>query len=108
LLLTETGAEGRAKPYWLHFVCNEVRAAMREGVPMQGICLYPILDYRGWDNERLCDVGLFSEADDAGQRRVCPLLAEELSAQQGAFQQMRQSPSEETSHALHGHALYGS
>jgi beta-glucosidase/6-phospho-beta-glucosidase/beta-galactosidase len=90
LLISETGAEGRAKPYWLHFVCSEIRAAMDEGTVVEGICLYPILDYRGWENERQCDVGLLSHADDHGRRRACPLLAQELLLQQEAFNRSRQ------------------
>ena len=29
IFLSETGAEGTAKPSWLHYVCSEVRSAMR-------------------------------------------------------------------------------
>src|SRR4029079_2360902 len=38
LLLTETGAEGSAKPSWLHYVCSEVREAITRGVAVEGIC----------------------------------------------------------------------
>jgi hypothetical protein len=50
-----------------------------------GICLYPVLDYPGWDNERTCRVGLFSEADDEGHRGLYPELAAELRRQQERF-----------------------
>jgi beta-glucosidase/6-phospho-beta-glucosidase/beta-galactosidase len=85
MLIAETGAEGGAKAYWLHHVCGEVRAAKRRGVPVEGICLYPVTDYLGWDNGRLCNVGLLSMADDEGRRRVCPTLLEELDLQRAAF-----------------------
>jgi hypothetical protein len=81
LLVSETGAEGTAKAAWLHYVCGEVRAAQDAGVPVVGVCLYPILDYPGWDNERPCAVGLFSAPDAEGRRRTDAVLAEELSAQ---------------------------
>ena len=50
IFLSETGAEGSAKPSWLHYVCNEVRDAMDRGADIRGICWYPITAYPGWDN----------------------------------------------------------
>lgn len=85
LLLAETGAEGTAKPAWLHYVCAEVRAARDAGVPVLGICLYPVLDYPGWENERACTVGLFSAAEAGGHRRIDRPFALELSEQQARF-----------------------
>lgn len=85
LLVAETGAEGTAKAAWLHYVCGEVRAARAAGVPVLGICLYPILDYPGWDNDRPCTVGLFHTHDPTGRRDLDRPLAEELGAQQARF-----------------------
>ncbi len=58
LLLTETGAEGGNGPGWLGYVAGEVRAAKRAGVPVEGICLYPVMDYPGWNDDRHCRCGL--------------------------------------------------
>jgi hypothetical protein len=88
ILIAETGAEGSGRPSWLHYVCAEVREAMEAGVPMEGICLYPIIDYPGWDNERICHVGLLSAVDDHGRRSVCAPLARELSRQQELFREL--------------------
>jgi hypothetical protein len=41
VLVAETGAEGTARAAWLHYVASEVRAALEDGVPVEGICLYP-------------------------------------------------------------------
>jgi polysaccharide biosynthesis protein PelF len=60
MLLAETGAEGGNGPGWLRYVAGEVRAAMRAGVPMQGICIYPVMDYPGWDDERHCPCGVIA------------------------------------------------
>jgi hypothetical protein len=89
ILVSETGAEGSARPSWLHYVCTEVRAAMSSGVPIAGICLYPITDYRGWDNERLCSVGLFSAPDKGGKRSIEPEFAAELHHQSSLFASLR-------------------
>lgn len=85
LLVAETGAEGTAKAAWLSYVCGEVRAARAAGVPVLGICLYPILDYPGWDNDRPCAVGLLHTHDPAGRRGLDRPLAEELAAQRARF-----------------------
>jgi hypothetical protein len=82
ILIAETGAEGSARPAWLHYVCSEVHHAIEIGIPVEGICLYPILDYPGWDNERTCSVGLMSDADDLGRRNTCTMFARELQRQQ--------------------------
>ena len=81
VLVAETGAEGTAKASWIHYVCGEVRAAQRADVPIEGICLYPILDYPGWDDDRPCAVGLFSAADRDGRRSVDLDLQDELARQ---------------------------
>jgi hypothetical protein len=85
ILVAETGAEGSGRASWLHYVCGEVRAAMAAGVQVEGICLYPIVDYHGWDNDRLCATGLLAAPNTAGQRRVHNRLAEELRAQKLRF-----------------------
>jgi beta-glucosidase/6-phospho-beta-glucosidase/beta-galactosidase len=78
VLISETGAEGAARPSWLHHVCHEVYRAARSGVAIEGVCLYPIIDYPGWDNDRLCTVGLFTLPTRNGQRRVHRDLLVEL------------------------------
>ena len=86
IFISETGAENSGRPAWLHYVCDEVRIAMRAGVPIKGICLYPVTDYPGWDNGRHCRVGLFGEADGEGHRQVHPAYAAEIDRQKGLFE----------------------
>lgn len=81
LLIAETGAEGPARAAWLEHVADQVGRALRQGVPVQGICLYPVLDYPGWDDDRLCPTGLFGVADGAGHRALHEPLAEVLQRQ---------------------------
>ncbi len=88
IFVAETGAEGSARAAWLFYVAGEVRAALEGGVPVEGICLYPILDYPGWENERPCAVGLLRAPDGEGRRGVHPPLAEELRRQRAIFAAM--------------------
>jgi hypothetical protein len=82
MLIAETGAEGSARAAWLHYVCGEVEVAREAGTPIEGICLYPVVNYPGWDDDRHCATGLLSGADASGARDVYAPLARELHQQQ--------------------------
>ncbi|GAA4331442.1 beta-glucosidase [Pigmentiphaga soli] len=81
MLVAETGAEGDARANWLRYVCGEVAAAIGAGVPVHGICLYPVLDYPGWADDRHCPTGLFGPPDAGGRRPLCQPLAAEIERQ---------------------------
>jgi len=85
LFLSETGAEGSGRPAWLHYVCDEVRDAQKRGARIEGICLYPVTAYPGWDNSRHCHVGLLSTIHSDGTRQVYEPLHEELRRQRAIF-----------------------
>jgi hypothetical protein len=80
--IAETGAEGDRRVPWFDYVCDEADAAIAAGVGLEGICLYPITDYPGWDNDRHCDTGLLGYAGNDGHRDVYGPLANALVAQQ--------------------------
>ena len=62
-----------------------MHAAIEAGVPVEGVCFYPITDYPGWVDERHCETGLFGLPDAQGRREANAALAEELLAQQARF-----------------------
>lgn len=78
IFIAETGIEGDERAPWLRYVATEVEAACAAGVPVQGICLYPILNHLGWDDDRYCPNGLFDGTEPSGGRRVHLPMAEEL------------------------------
>ncbi|MGE8361033.1 beta-glucosidase [Pseudomonas sp.] len=88
MLVAETGAEGEQRADWLRYIGEQVHLALQRGVPLEGICLYPILDYPGWTDDRHCQAGLFGFADATGQRPVHAPLADELRHQQTLFAAM--------------------
>ncbi|MDX2264406.1 MAG: beta-glucosidase [Hyphomicrobiales bacterium] len=92
IVLAETGAEHSARNVWLYYVCNEIRTAMSKGAPILGVCIYPITDYPGWDNDRICQTGLFRHIDEHGRRGVYRPLADELARQQAIFATWRCDP----------------
>ena len=50
LYLTETSHVGDGRAAWLRELSDEVHVAIEGGVPILGVCLYPILDRCGWDD----------------------------------------------------------
>lgn len=78
MLLAETGAEGPARAGWLHYIGQECQLAKGLGVPLLGACLYPVTQYPGWDDNRICPTGLFGMR--AGNHR--PIDAPTLAAVQ--------------------------
>lgn len=85
LFVSETGIEDDVRPVWLRYVGGEVRAAIRLGVPVEGICLYPIVNHPGWEDDRHCHNGLWDYPDDRGHRRPYGPLLDELRHQQDEF-----------------------
>lgn len=60
IFVAETGIEGDARADWFRYVHDEVTEARRRGVPVEGICLYPVMDHPGWDDDRACPNGLIT------------------------------------------------
>ena len=66
--VTETGREGESRAAWFEMISNEINAARSAGVPVEGVCLYPIINHFGWDDDRDCQSGLFSNRLERDKR----------------------------------------
>ena len=88
IFLSETGAEHSGRASWFHYVCSEVREAIRRGADIRGICWYPITAYPGWDNSRHAEAGLLSTITSDGGRHVDERLFEEMQAQKALFERV--------------------
>jgi beta-glucosidase/6-phospho-beta-glucosidase/beta-galactosidase len=82
MFVSETGIENEERPSWLAYIVQQVRTAMSNGVLVGGICLYPILNHPGWDDDRHCYNGLWDYAQPDGTREIYGPLAAELRKQQ--------------------------
>lgn len=51
ILISETSHIGVGRAEWLDEVATEVQLALAEGVPVHGLCLYPIFDRPDWERE---------------------------------------------------------
>lgn len=85
ILLAETGIEFDARPEWLRYVGEELSVARAKGVPMEGLCLYPVLNHFGWDDDRPCQNGLLEHQRNNGERAIYQPLAAELRRQQSRY-----------------------
>ena len=78
VFLAETSIEGDARAAWFGHVAAEVDAAARAGVPVAGLCWYPILSHPGWADGRNCPNGLLEMQPRHGLRPVHAPLAQAM------------------------------
>ena len=95
MFIAETGAEDRARASWLRYVCREACAAIDHGVPLHGVCLYPILNHPGWADDRHCHNGLWDYADAYGQRTIYQPLAKEVRSWRKVFDKVAEKEKRE-------------
>jgi len=76
ILVSETGTESDGRRSWFRYVANETGLARSRGVPVEGICLYPVVDHLGWDDDRPCPNGLLGQRTLGGARSIHMPLAE--------------------------------
>jgi len=70
MIISETGIEDERRAEWFRFVWSEANAARERGVPLDGLCLYPIVNHPGWEDGRHCHNGLWDYADPNGDREA--------------------------------------
>lgn len=85
LYISETGTEDEERVPWMRYVCQEVAAAIEEGIPIEGICIYPIVNHPGWVDDRHCYNGLWDYADERGEREIYEPLEAEIRRWQQVF-----------------------
>lgn len=78
IFISETGTEDERRAPWFRYVARECDEAIRRSVDLNGICLYPIVDHPGWEDERHCRNGLWGYCADHGARERHDPLAEEI------------------------------
>ncbi len=78
LLITETAHVDDMRPKWLEYVADQTELLLEEGVPLRGVCLYPILGMPEWhDQTKWTQMGLWelSNGENGLERIICePML----------------------------------
>ena len=73
LLITETAHVGEQRAPWLREVTHEVEAALDAGVPLRGVCLYPVLGMPEWHApEQWTRMGLWDLVSQSPTLARCP------------------------------------
>jgi hypothetical protein len=52
VLVAETSHFGSGRPRWIREIADEVYQARLRGIPVEGVCLYPILDRFDWEDSK--------------------------------------------------------
>ncbi len=80
LLITETTHVHEFRPAWLEYIADQAESLLVEGVPLRGICLYPILGMPEWHaQEEWVHMGLWDLVREETRlaRQLCrPMLRE--------------------------------
>ena len=50
IILSETSHGGIDRPQWINYVGKECVDVLQKGIPLLGVCLYPIVDRTDWDH----------------------------------------------------------
>ena len=95
IFVAETSHVGSGRAEWLRELTDELMAAVAAGIPLEGVCLYPILDRFEWDdpshwhNSGLWDLARTAEGD---YRRVLNVdYADQLRRSQAILASVGQS-----------------
>ena len=79
IVITETSALGEARGPWIHELSTMAEHLLGEGVPLGGICLYPILGMPEWHaRDEWARMGLWDleREQDVLERKACgPMMA---------------------------------
>ncbi|MEO7802351.1 MAG: amine oxidase [Ginsengibacter sp.] len=51
LIISETSHPGEDRPAWIKYIGDECIDSIRLGLPLWGVCIYPIIDRPDWDFE---------------------------------------------------------
>lgn len=78
ILIAETGIENDLRADWFRYICEETKTAATLNIPIEGVCLYPVVNHPGWVDNRHCHNGLWDYADENGEREIYQPLAEEI------------------------------
>ncbi len=71
IIISETGCHGSLREQWWNRLFTEVDRAIANGLPVLGICSYPIIDRPDWHQGHLTNSGFWDfEAGDPDCKRV--------------------------------------
>lgn len=68
LMITETGHFGPLRKQWMDEIFVEIATALKNDIPIKGVCIYPIIDRPDWDDlSNYCNCGIW-DMDESKNR----------------------------------------
>jgi beta-glucosidase/6-phospho-beta-glucosidase/beta-galactosidase len=85
MILSETGHFGTGRIEWISEIMEECLSVVRSGIPLLGVCIYPVIDRPDWDRlDYYTNSGIW-DLDEHKNRIAHPGYIEALTAHQVAF-----------------------
>ena len=72
MIIGETSGFGHGRADWLRDVMGESLAAVRRGMDLQGVCLFPAVDMPDWHTGEWVGNGICDVLDDCGELKRLP------------------------------------
>lgn len=72
MIIGETSGLGHGRPDWLRDVMGESLAAVRRGMDLQGVCLFPAVDMPDWHTGQWVGNGICDVLDGCGDLKRVP------------------------------------
>jgi beta-glucosidase/6-phospho-beta-glucosidase/beta-galactosidase len=71
IVISETGGWGALRRMWWPRIFRELNDAIKSGIPIYGICAYPIIDRADWTHGHLTNSGLwYLKNNDSALKRI--------------------------------------
>jgi beta-glucosidase/6-phospho-beta-glucosidase/beta-galactosidase len=86
VVLSETGHFGEDRIIWMKQITEDCLKAMKEGVDLRGICIYPVLDRPDWDHGHNIPCGIWGYHPN-GERFAYPDYLESVQECHQEFQE---------------------
>jgi beta-glucosidase/6-phospho-beta-glucosidase/beta-galactosidase len=73
MIISETAHAGESRPEWILGASIEAEAALNEGIPLRGLCIYPVLGMPEWhDQQRWARMGLWDLEREGNRLKRTP------------------------------------
>lgn len=66
ILISETGCRGDMRAVWFDYTVDGALGALRAGIDLQGVCLYPIIDMPDWYTGEWIEYGMWDLVPEVG------------------------------------------
>ena len=66
ILISETGCRGDMRAVWFDYTVDGALGALKAGVDLQGVCLYPIIDMPDWYSGEWIEYGMWDLVPEVG------------------------------------------